>query len=255
MESDQPPQSPFAPGFEGVSSAEAQTPPTPDPYQGGEPRLGIIHLLIWTACVALVLGIDQSFSSGFPTLHCENRMATALVQSMGGGTALAGLLIWARRRYRGQAFPRYAGEYFLVVFGILTALYLANEVSGCVLMQLGEHRRGSSHMRLIRGGWNCTLALAPIVAYLASTIRLKAMRWRVVFLLCLGIEILTDLQGPVLLPHEVASFFALSFASDAAVGVALWLDWRQGLRYPWPHWLGVAAFYWRVVLQMSAFLP
>lgn len=65
MDPDQPSQSPFASGSREVSSAEAPIAPTPDPYQGAEPRLGIIHLLVWTACVALTLGVDQSFSAMF----------------------------------------------------------------------------------------------------------------------------------------------------------------------------------------------
>lgn len=89
MDPDQPSQSPFASGSRRVSSAEAPIAPTPDPYQGAEPRLGIIHLLVWTACVALVLGIGQTFSAVFS--HGQDKSGVILSRGLAALGSGAGL--------------------------------------------------------------------------------------------------------------------------------------------------------------------
>lgn len=252
MDSEQPPQSPFAPGFEGVSSAEAPTPPAPDPYQGGEPRLGIIHLLVWTACVAFLLGINQSFPSSFSPGDRANRISLAFgIQSLGAGAGLAGLLLWGWRRYRGRAFPRYPGEYFLVAIGLTVALSVPFTIWFCFLAASVGTRGGlSSAMRMVTG-WIWAQTILFGIVYLAAAIRMKATRWRLVFLLCLGIAIARRSDILLRLFPIFPTWLALSFAGDVFLGVALWLDWRQKLRYPWPHWLGIAIIFWDTVAQLT----
>lgn len=251
MDSEQPPQSPFAPGFEGVSSAQAQTPPTPDPYQDGEPRLGILHLLVWTACVAFLLGINQSFPSSFSPGDRASRVAMGVgLQSLGNGAALAGLLLWGWRRHGGRAFPRYPGEYFLVIFGIIIALSIPTTVIECFLAASINSGEGWSAITIM-GGWSCAYGLIAAIAYLVAATRVKARRWRIVFLLCLGIGVLRWSGILFVLFHSVVAWCALGFIADAVVGTALWLDWRDRLQYPWPHWLGIAISFWGTIGQLA----
>lgn len=251
MESEQP-QSPFAPGFEGVSSAEAQTPPTPDPYQGGEPRLGIVHLLVWTACVAFLLGIDRFFSSSFAPGDRANRILLAFgIQALGAGAGLGGLLLWGWRRYHGQPFPYYPGEYFVVIAGAVSALYVPLKVS--LSFMAASAATGDRLYLMTAMAWTCAPGLVAVIAYLVSAIRMKVTRWRVVFLLNLGFVILRRF-GVLLSPFPgLAPWIELYliFLADAIVGIALWLDYRQKSRYPWTHWLGIAIFYWGTVVQLT----
>lgn len=249
MDPDQPSQSPFASGSREVSSAEATIAPTPDPYQGAEPRLGIIHLLVWTACVAFLLGINQSFPSSLPQAGSAARLAMGMgFQSLGNGAALAGLLLWGWRRYGGRAFPRFPGEYFLVILGVISALSIPSTVIEWFLAASTDSAGEWAWIAALMG-WGCAYGLVAAIAYLVAAVHMKARRRRAVFLLCLGIGILR--WSAILLTHGTVAWHALGFIADAIVGTALWLDWRDRLRYPWPHWLGIAVLFWGTIGQLT----
>jgi hypothetical protein len=91
------------------------------------PRLGLIHLLMWTACVAVWLGLQRVvgqlfWNSAHPFGDSILKIADTVLTSLGNGAALGGLLLWVARRRRGLPFPKHPGEYLLVVLGLSEVL-------------------------------------------------------------------------------------------------------------------------------------
>lgn len=247
MESEQP-QSPFVPGFEGVSSAESQTPPAPDPYQGGEPRLGIIHLLVWTACVAMVLGSDQTFSAVFS--HGQDKSGVILARglaALGSGAGLGGLFLWGWRRRHGRPFPRHPGEYLLVVIGLSAILSMLMEGVLCALVVPVKEAIPSTSWLL--PVWTCSDALACGAMYSVAAWCVTAWRWKAAFLVCLTVTILRTLIS-LLDAYSSVSWLVVSLPTDLAILIAILIDLRHRLRFPWPHWLGIVIFYWDTIVSL-----
>ena len=162
MSSEKPPQSPLEPGtdspdFTSKPPGEPRSPFAPDYHlsEPADPRLGIVHLLVATACVAIYLGLEQ--------------------------TARGGLLLWVARRLRGMPFPRHPGEYMLVVEGILCLLFLGLGILWPLLNVMSE--RG-----LIYPWWSVVVFLyviGALVWFVAGRwIGIRA--WRRFFFLCAG---------------------------------------------------------------------
>ena len=110
MTSDGPPQSPFPPGYvpAGFPWGEPKSPFAAgyDPDRWAEPRLGILHLLGATTCVAVYLGLAQT--AQLITADLADRAdgnvvyeGSAVLHGLGSGIALGGLLLWMARRRRG----------------------------------------------------------------------------------------------------------------------------------------------------------
>jgi hypothetical protein len=93
-------------------------------------RLAILHLLVWTALVAVAMGIDtfatHLYSPADPAAAREwlqrtvapDQMVARSVRAMLTGAGLGGLLMYFARRRRGIPFPLEPGEWLLVVLGV-----------------------------------------------------------------------------------------------------------------------------------------
>jgi hypothetical protein len=206
--------------------------PLPTLDSSPEPRLGILHLLVWTACVAVYCGLAQSLGLNERNPDAFD-MTLSVLRSLGVGAALGGVLLWAARRRRGLAFPVHPGEYLLVVKGI--------NIACLVLFYGGAKRSGllDLHSLLI---WRCLTILLNLIygAALAWAIhRVKASRWRLFFII-LGADLCSCcVSGLLSLGYQ-----SLTVLGDIVLVGVLLKDRADGLRYPWPHWVGIGTKLW-----------
>lgn len=219
-----PPQSPFDPSWQSPA-CKAETVESP--------RIGVIHFLIWTACVAVYCGLAQSLGLNERNPDTFD-MTLSVLRSLGVGAALGGLLLWAARRWRGLAFPVHPGEYLLVVKGINVACFM--------LFYGGAKRSGllDLHSLLI---WRClTILLNSLygVTLAWAIYRVKASRWRMVFIILLGADLCSCcVSGPPGVGNQ-----SLAVLGDLVLVGVLLKDRADGLRYPWPHWVGIVTKLW-----------
>ena len=246
MEPNEPPRSPFRADFSAPEPAEPVVVlETAEPEQ---PRLGIIHLLVWTACVAFYLGLHRIFVADAPQEVHDRFMIFGAVQSMGMGAAFGGLLLWAARRYRGWSFPRYPGEYLLVALGLAGVITLTlYGLFGLVTKALGPYTPWFAMAILF-----AAYAAVQGVVFLVPALRIKIPRWRWFFFSVAGVSLIG-----VLLPCAGPEFWGaclqiLHLVPDAVLVVTVLVGWRQERRFPWTHWLGVVINLWFGVVGLGS---
>lgn len=201
-------------------------PQVPDP-----PRLGIVHLLVWTACVAVVLGLNRLILRDRPIEGTEG--IWLLLVGISGGTALGGLVLYYARRYRGLPFPVAPGDYLLVVHGIDFGLRLAV----FPLFWMSPFRDVPSLPFIFWSGLGATCFSRVLMLWPAK--RVKEPHWHRCFW--------TMFVGIFLFFGLIVLFVLL---------VALIEDYSKKRTYPWTHWVGIALEV-RCVLAVLAmpFLP
>ena len=221
------------------------------------PRLGIIHLLVWTACVAFYLGIIRSFWLLLPGgSETSGALIFANLFGMANGTALGGLVLFAARRYRRIRFPVHPGEVLLVALGVSTVLGLILYVPFLLYVSINFHSLS------LKGR---TADLAPLLLlnmfgnaaiFLVSMAFTNVPRWRGFFITVAAFSVICGcIGGPM---NAVLLFPVLGMMSPIA-GLVLcfvvFLDVTQRIKYPWTHWVGVGIAIWiTVVMWLLIFL-
>jgi hypothetical protein len=208
-----------------------------------EPRFGISHMMVWIACCAVYMGIMR-FS--WPEAMLQNIphffiLSTAL-GSLSGGAFLAGVILFAERRFRGATFPLHAGEWLLTVQGIRFAISQA--IFGVARLVSEDTRPYAwAYSSLIF----CWLFLWPA---------LRAQdppRWKGFFWSLLLVDLLQGLNNIFLAWMSMGHMISVGLIYLVRVGLLLgciWLDWQVPLRRPWTHWAGVLAFLWGSTLHL-----
>jgi hypothetical protein len=169
-----------------------------DPSTGpDEPRLGILHLLAWTACVAVYLGVQriagQRLDDPTGPFGGTYNAVIATLGSIACGAALGGLILWGTRRWRGLAFPKHPGEYLLVV----TGLHLALEFSTALLPLPTQNAQDVRLAFALGFGLGLLQTLVLMWPLLVVDIR----RWRAYFATLLAAKLLyVFFFGMLLLP-------------------------------------------------------
>jgi hypothetical protein len=243
-----------------LSDTSEQPPAPPADPSGEEDRLpiGVVHLLVWTAGVAVYLGLGRAAGQIYLDLSqpfggASSAIATTLT-AIGYGAALGGLILWASRRRRGLAFPKHPGEYLLVVIALGQVLrfsyaFVARPVTPerlplITALMFGYH--------VLEG----LILLWPLLA-------VKNRGWRKFFGTLLGAQVLLILllatSRPEILLRAPAVFdvlalgcVALTVAADVILLVIVFKDYRKGNRYPWTHWLGVVVKLWIALLSIDS---
>ena len=204
----------------------SESPMAPDSSSTPEreqPRVGIRHLLVWTACVAVYFCLTRPAHDAFQGPDAPFPLFW-LLHGVGAGTALGGLLLWAARRRQGLPFPSQPGEWILILHGLVTVV----RITGAVLLAFVAPLATATNCYAI------TLSLADWIAialYLIAATRVKTRRWRI------GLIALAVINLVGWNPFDAL----LSIAVLAAVVLP---DVRQGVRWRWTHWLGVAIESW-----------
>ena len=220
----------------------------PVPDEPPQPRLGILHLLVLTACVAAYLGITRTYmlaSSQRVGIRPAPTLETAVggVAGIASGAALAGLLLFLARRFRGMPFPRHPGEYLLVMMGVNAAVGVATMPLNLLSWDPGRW-------------WGVYVGIGRLVLginaliWIWALIQVKILRWRVFFLsipasylLMFGLVLQygglyggMHFMGRVLLAPRTLPLLVLA--------VVLLKDHFDRTRYPWTHWYGVGTRLW-----------
>jgi hypothetical protein len=216
-----------------------------------EPRLGILHLLVLTACVAVYMGIARAVSLAMrdrTLLESADafQLTAGMFHGIGAGAALAGLLLVVVRRRRGLLCPKRPGEYLLVWMGFGVVARLAVILP----LALASVSFGTASVYEVYRMF-ALLALFSVQAILWVwiLIRLKAWPWRLFFMAI-----------PV---AYIASAFLMVVGAYSGMGrTAILLnvvpqsllilvlltvvarDHFSGERYSWTHWYGVATRLW-----------
>ncbi len=238
MPPEPPGQSPFA--STNSSGAGAPISDRPEP-----PRLGILHLMVLTACVAVWMGvtrIELLAAEELPAPGSDPLLAAAVtLHGIGGGAALSGLILFVARRLRRIPFPIHPGEYLLVMSAI--SVTLGSAVYPVFLLILRMATSGPTWWSMV-GVWIVTFVVnAPV--FIWTFVRVKIWRWRV-FLLSIPIcQVagvgLMSLTSSVARPSATAFMISsLPVAASIVLLAVVVQDHLQGKRYPWSHWLGVA---------------
>ncbi len=225
------------------------------PAMSGEgvdrPRLGIIHLLVWTACTGVLLGWTRLLQSvdALPAPEGATHVVYAVMRSIGNGASWTALLVWIARRRRGIPFPVHPGERYLVALGITTTLEASMGLF-TVLSFLWDDTIGP--WRLTQLMTYAVGNLAAAIVWLQARRSVRSRPWRFVFLLvsisyaiwalpfcCFSFGLF---YAPPLI-YSSALYGPLLLVAAMLLGIAAG-DLRKGRRHPWTHWAGVFTGLW-----------
>jgi hypothetical protein len=218
------------------------------------PRLGIRHLLLWTACAAVYLLVHQGFYPRGEERLAGFHAAQLAAHSVSGGTLLVGLLLWGAFRIRKVRFPSSEGELLWLILGIVM-------LAGISFIPMYRAR-----YRGVNSGWESsiliigtvtsgTLYLVAWVRLLLAAFRTRKRLWRALFVVLLALPILQVFwccggrHSYKFGLYSVTWFVFLSLNGSLTAAV-LCRDWRQTPRPPWTHWVGILCCGWQTLVAI-----
>ena len=254
------------------------TPLPPEPSPPGsavksepeQPRLGIIHLMVWTACTGVYFSLRSPIVWGFDQTDDVATIVFQVGQGVGTSAALAGLLLAATRRWRGLPYPGQPGETLLLLLGAGAVMSMIQEV--LLYAQGGPYM---SVQGVLYSGSMCFHLLFLAVIHVIAAVRTKVPRWRWFFVatvvtLVLSffwavILFLVSISGSAILsfgPHILLAFSTIAGSEILYYGPRFLLaafligiaarDFREHVfrraSYRWTHWLGIAVQLWSVAM-------
>ena len=210
--------------------------------QPQEPRLSIMHLLVWTACVAGYFSFDRVLYLGGQEQDFGWAAVLTLFYGLGMGTALAGLALLVSRRLCGFPLAKHPGEYLLLATGV-------SSLDSAMMQMLAVHFDQWSSTRHMLTAVDLSCVIVGGLILLIAAIRVKVRRWRVFFVIVMITAVLQQLLliviarsfsvGVVGITSEVVPQIA-----TVALMVVVLMDLCGRKRYPWQHWLGVGLRLW-----------
>jgi len=227
-------------------------------------RLGIIHLLAWTAVTAVLLSLTMSLRSlaGQPTgTRVVNSWSEGfvtvywMVETIVMGAGLVGLFVLARDRFRGATGHLQPGHWLVLAQSAPDAIRRFVYVTAMLMLLLGNTGMGSSPMMWIA---RIPPFVSPLLAcgfYWAGTVRCPAgrlWRWTLGMLavnsgmsVCLAASILalrgSWIRGFATIITTLGWVTGLIYLAGAfLLLVGAIRDLRRRNRRDWLHWLGVA---------------
>lgn len=225
--------------------------PLPPAARGGltavPPRLAIGHLLLWTACCGVFLGLARSLA--VRPAGAVGALVLLLV-AVGYGTAWMGLAISLSRILRSSRWPLEPGQWLLAIEGVTLALLVVER---------------SVRSPVLRNPWAVIDAVTACMWLLPLFSRKLPAHWKWLFgALALAYAwplAVISLDAWVGAPHKLvwlADQFSANrkqaFAAAVAVLLALADHWARR-RWGWLHWVGVANAVWLALLPaLSALL-
>ncbi len=241
------------------------TPQSPFDELYHPPRLGIIHLLAWTATTAvltrfwlLMHTLEDSSMLEMPSAMEVFRQVISCVSSAASGAGIVGafvLLLGKLRRVPGRLQP---GHCCTLIETVTFLLFMTAWLSHVLVRELGL--QDSDYFPFDTDNWILlaygSVLIAKAVAYLVTTVLLRdARRWRVMLGTLSAVYMVTGIGW-------IGGFFHIPLMSIAAVPlwplitggvllVTVLLDLRRGPRRDWLHWLGVAMIVTDVLVTLA----
>ncbi len=200
------------------------------------PKLGIVHLLLWTLCTAIYLTLSRTFRALRHDLPDEFVSILRVMDVLQGaviGAVLAGAIVLAYSRVRHQSsVRRHPGHWLLLIEAAGTTIYLALEL---LFLLVGQFGRAAYQQLMLYG----LIKLLSGVADVFAGYRSETLRWKLAF----GVMAVLDVS-------QGLSFFTAMFLPihqsrlllSAWIVVVSILDLRVHQRRDWLHWTGVATY-------------
>jgi len=216
-----------------------------DPEQ---PPLGIIHLMLWTACAAVCFSLASAFDLEFEPTDGVEGIVLPVAHGVGTSAALAGLLLAAARRRRGLPYPGQPGETLLLLLGVGAAMSM---IQGVLLYAQGGPYMGSQGV--LYSGFMCFHLLFLAVIYVIAAVRTKVPRWRWFFAARIVAPVLCTVLPTALFRFSTIHWYTILSCSPHVLLAAFLIgiaakDFREHVsgrvRYRWTHWLGIAVQLW-----------
>jgi hypothetical protein len=217
---------------------------TDETYPLSATPLGIRHLLLWTACSAVLLSVSLALNR-----IVEQRQGVSLevetfigcVGAITDGPAVAGFLIWLACLRRGVRFPIQPGEWLLVLGGTSALMILLTMAVWCRLPLEQANQILSIPAGLMAGGYLIAAIWPPMPKWWRFALLAMAGLWGVEFVQNLilseffdnPLAPLFDLIGPL--------YFVALIVSIAIVIACVSIDRARHLQRGWMHWTGVAS--------------
>jgi len=192
------------------------------------PRLGIRHLMLWTACCGLFLGAvralfvddDGSFSrfqsSVFVVWHC-----------LYAGAVLTACLLCVPWMRAGIRFPQEPGEWLLIHSAVTFVVSLGTRAILISPLEL--------YLPIGESVATCWLYLVPLCVARAPR------RWRCAFALLLVRDILVVL-AMVVFSWGIELDYAQIWFPICVLSFVVALDLKSRTRYRWTHWVGMSFY-------------
>ena len=246
-----PPDADPSPDHGLPAKPEGESPFAPSP----QPRLGIIHIMLWTLGSAIILAMYRALAdlSNMPEQARVQWYVLQVGYSTVYGAALAGVILFAYRRLtKGAAFPVLPGHWLLLTQGIVFTVGFGAYVVTWVLRNWLDVY---SPMIYAIGQW--LAHNVAVVVVLVAIIRLKDFGyWRVYFWASLVHQAIRATASLLGAPVGGIFFWSLQrwIYGIGATVLVVWLlvvvahDRRRGVRRDWLHWTGVAVTFGGPVL-------
>ena len=198
-------------------------------------RLRIVHLLVWTGCVAALLGLDRLVPDILVSPAPIGWEATRMLRATALGTGFAGLVLALVRWSRRVGYPVHPGEWLWLALGIAAAAWVIGQVPF-----VAKHPRMDDLE--LRSLFVSAVLAAAVGAF---GFGVSEPRWRWCFFLhalmvqfgcCAGLLIwLGNLNLPLQTGGPVPAAVLLL--------VVVLMDASQRRAYPWSHWVGVVTYF------------
>jgi hypothetical protein len=226
-----------------------------------EPRLSIMHLMIWTATSAAMMAFfnlwtslqsSSARASVAESLKSPVMMTMQTLWAMGTGAYLGGVLMFISRRLRGMRFPVQPGEWLMVTFGIGN---LVNLTVYLALMAMDNRDQSTFGGFII---FHSVRQLVHTAEFLMPAVMCKdSVAWRAFFWVATAVSLLA--LGLVLVGIVDEMSFFRFFQPGIFRGVTLGIcalifalavigDLLRRTNRAWVHWVGVVSL---AVLSLS----
>ena len=250
------------------STAKTVTPFATPPEQFHSPRLGIIHLLAWTAAAAALMKLAMALGWLGSLLGDVSRLLRIIfitvnsVQLMAFAASIVGTAVILHARFRGVPGRLQAGHWMLVVATSASVLTLLL----WVLLSVGHDFLVSESPWLayycllaIQGSTNLLLAILWLVVILRMR---ESPRWKALFGFFVARNVICCFIYLVAIFFETP-FYSFRDLAEQPVGSAVGLfalplvvliDLRHHVSRDWLHWLGVAIIFTFEAICIAQFL-
>jgi len=218
-----------------------------------QPRLGIIHLMLWTAGTAVALTIDRVAQDLVPeesSLVDPIQPGISAVWAICVGPAIGAWAILVRRRLHGIRFPTEPGEWLLLVSG---ASYVFSQLCTTVGQLTQDADATQAPLPLL---WFAMGHLFPAIGYVIAALYNRRPRsWMVCFATIAIVHALLVIE---LLAHSFSVYWPylnlISFAFvclPLVVLVASGIDLGRRRHFGWLHWVGVITYLCGMLMWVS----
>ena len=213
------------------------------------PRLGIVHIMLWTALSATQVTVLRWIYSlqDWPEDVAVMQRASGVVNAIIVGAQLTGAIVLVHARLRGRTtrLLTQPGHWLLMIQGTFALLSICMYTLITVLL-VGMNESPVSNIFMVFYGM---LFLGTTLAYVIAACFTRQWRWKAAFL---AIAVLAALQGATYLIAMAFSMYLYAsstmMAAYGRIAVSIWIiglagwDIARSERRDWLHWAGIAAY-------------